>query len=61
MSKEEEGQLLSLSEDQRKLVAENDRKMKNEYLAAAPHITHGTVKNNEKYQAYMAMVRGATK
>ena len=43
------------------LVAENDRKMKNEYLAAAPHITHGTAKNNEKYQSYMAVVKAATK
>jgi hypothetical protein len=49
MTKAEEGELLSLSDDQKKLVADNDRKLKNEYLAAAPHITHGTVKNNEKY------------
>ena len=50
-----------MSDDQRKLVAENDRKLKNEYLAAAPHITHGTVKNNAKYQAYMTMVKSSTK
>lgn len=61
MTKEEEGNLLSLSEDQRKLVADNDRKMKNEYLASAPAISHGTVKNNEKYHAYMTMVKAATK
>ena len=61
MTKEEEGQLLSLSEDQKKSVAESDRKMKNEYLAAAPLISHGTVKNNEKYTAYMNMVKSATK
>jgi hypothetical protein len=42
-------------------VTDNDRKLKNEYLAAAPHITHGSVKNNEKYLAYMSMVKAATK
>jgi len=56
MTKEEEGELLSLSADQKKIVSDNDRKLKNEYLAMAPHITHGTVKMNEKYKEYMGMV-----
>lgn len=49
MTKAEEGALLSLSVEQKKIVGDNDRKLKNEYLAAAPHITHGSVKLNEKY------------
>ena len=36
LSAEEEGKLLQLTADQKGIVAENDRKMKNEFLAAAP-------------------------
>jgi hypothetical protein len=61
MTKEEEGKLLSLSEEQKKIVGDNDRKLKNEFLAAAPHIAHGAVKNNEKYRSYMQMVQSATR
>jgi hypothetical protein len=61
MTKEEEGKLLSLSEEQKKIVGDNDRKLKNEFLAQAPHITHGTVKNSEKYRNYMQMVQSATR
>lgn len=61
MTKAEEGALLSLSVEQKKIVGDNDRKLKNEYLAAAPHITHGSVKLNEKYMQYMTMVQAATK
>lgn len=56
LSAEEESALLSLTEEQKKIVADNDRKYKNEFLAVAPAITHGTVKNTEKYQGYMTMV-----
>ena len=61
MSKEEEAKMLSLSSEQKKIVAENDRKMKNEFLAAAPQVSHGTVKSNDKYKQYMTMVHAATK
>lgn len=61
MTKEEEGKMLSLSADQKKIVSENDRKLKNEYLAAAPHITHGSVKLHEKYKEYMSHVQSHTK
>ena len=36
LSAEEEGKLLSLSATQKGIVAENDKKMKNEFLTAAP-------------------------
>jgi hypothetical protein len=49
MTAAEEGALLSLSESQKKIVGDNDRKAKNEFLATPPHIGHGTVKANEKY------------
>ena len=61
MSAEEEAKLLSLSAQQKQIVAENDKKMKNEFLAQAPAIAHGTVKNTDKYKSYMSMVQGATK
>ena len=61
LSPEEEGKLLSLSTDQRQIVAENDKKMKNEFLAAAPPISHGTIKMSDKYKSYMNMVQTATK
>jgi hypothetical protein len=52
---------LSLTAEQRQLVADNDRKMKNEFLMAAPAISHGTVKMSDKYKNYMNMVTSATK
>lgn len=61
MTKEEESAMLSLSDEQKKIVGENDRKIKNEFLATAPHITHGSVKNHDKYKSYMQMVQTATR
>ena len=60
LTAEEEGKLLSLSEDQKKLVVENDRKIKNEFLATAPAVSHGSLKMSEKYKNYMSMVHSAT-
>lgn len=53
LSAAEESDLLSLTQEQRGIVAENDRKMKNEFLAAAPQISHGSIKNSDRYKAYM--------
>jgi len=36
LSAAEEGKLLSLTSAQKSIVAENDKKMKNEFLVAAP-------------------------
>lgn len=57
MSKAEEAKLLSLSDAQKRIVAENDRKMKNEFLTAAPVITHGGVKMHDKYKSFVAMAQ----
>ena len=59
MSAAEESALLSLSASQKASVAENDRKLKGEFLGAAPAISHGTVKNTDAYQSYMTMVSAA--
>jgi len=61
LSVEEEGALLSLSPEQRIIVAENDRKAKNEFLAAAPAVSHGALKLSDPYKSYMNMVGAATK
>jgi len=61
LSAAEESALLALSADQKKIVAENDRKHKNEFLCSAPDIKHGTVKNTDKYKSYMGMVHSSTK
>lgn len=60
LSKEEESKLLALTADQKKIVVENDRKLKNEFLGAAPAINHGTVKETAKFKAYVAMAKSST-
>lgn len=59
LSAEEESKLLQLTEEQKKIVVENDRKMKHEFLAQAPAINHGTIKMHDKYKSYMSMVQSA--
>jgi hypothetical protein len=61
LSIEEETKLLALSSEQKKVVAENDKKLKNEFLTTAPAITHGTVKGSEKYKSYITLVQNSTK
>jgi hypothetical protein len=61
LTAEEEGKLLSLTAAQKATVAENDRKMKTEFLTAAPQISHGTIKASEKYLSYMTMVKTTAK
>jgi len=61
LSVEEEQKLLALTTEQRKIIAENDRKMKNEFLTQAPAINHGAVKMNEKYKSYVSMAHASTK
>lgn len=60
LTKEQETELFALSDDQRKTLAENDKRMKNEFLQAPPAITHGSIKMHDKYKHYMKMVHAAT-
>lgn len=53
LSAEEEGKLLSLSSEQRRIIADSDRKSKSEYLAAPPNINNPGVKSHEKYKQYV--------
>lgn len=60
LSKEEETALLSLSDDQRKMLADKDKAVKNEFLQGAPAISHGGVKMHPKFKNYMKMAKEAT-
>lgn len=61
MSAQEEASLLSLSEEQKRIVGDNDRKLKQEFLGAAPHITHGAVKMHDKYKSYVQMAAAGSR
>jgi len=52
---------MALSDDQRKALAESDKRMKNEFLQSPPAISHGAIKMHDKYKSYMKMVGDATK
>jgi hypothetical protein len=60
MTVQEEQALMQLNDEQRRIIADNDRKLKNEFLQTPPGITHGGVKNHEKFQNYMNSVKLAT-
>lgn len=59
LTREEEIAILALSDEQRKLLASSDKKMKNEFLKTPPNITHGAIKGHDKYKSYMKMVEEA--
>jgi len=61
LSVEEEGKLMSLNPDQRKVIAENDRKAKTDYINLVPNINNPGVKNHEKYKQYVNSVSGSQK
>ena len=61
LSNEEESALLALTKEQQKLVADNDRKLREEFLTKAPAINHGVVKMHEKYKNYMSLVQSVKK
>ena len=50
LSKQEESALFSLSADQKKLIADGDRRVKTEFLATAPSIASASVKNSDVYK-----------
>ncbi len=55
LTPEEESVLLSLSEDQKKLVSANDKRAKLEYLSKQPNITNASVKAHDKYHEFVNM------
>ena len=60
LTREEEIAILGLTDEQRKMLADQDRKLKNEFLNTPPAFTHGGVKLHDQYTAYLKMVHEAT-
>ena len=56
LSAEEESKLLSLNADQKRIISENDRKAKNEFLGKVPNINNPGIKVHDKYKAHAAYV-----
>lgn len=61
LSPEEESKLLALSSDQRRIVSDQDRKAKIEYLGAQPNINNPGIKLHEKYKSFVDMVHNVHK
>lgn len=60
LTAQEEQALLALTDEQKSLIAANDRSIKNEFLRTPPAITHGSVKGHDKFKSYMKAVHIAT-
>jgi hypothetical protein len=56
LSAEEESKLLSLTTEQRRTIADMDRKAKIEYLGTVPNINNPGIKSHDKYKSYVDMV-----
>lgn len=56
LSSEDESRLLSLSPEQKKLIQDQDRKAKHDYLGTLPNIQNPGVKAHDKYKRYAEML-----
>ena len=56
LSAAEESKLLSLTPEQRRIIADQDRKAKVDYLGTAPNINNPGIKSHEKYRNFVDMV-----
>ena len=61
LSAEEESNLLSLTPEQRRSVADNDRKSKIDYLGAIPNLNNPGIKSHDKYKTFVDMVNNIHK
>jgi hypothetical protein len=61
LSAAEESKLLSLTTEQRRVIADQDRKAKADYLGTAPNINNPGIKSHEKYRNYVDMVHNIHK
>ena len=57
LTKLEESTLFSLSADQKKLIADGDRRAKTEFLSAAPSIASAGVKNSDVYKGIVTRMK----
>lgn len=58
LTPEQESEMLSLTEDQRKGVAQMDRAAKEAYLTAVPHVTSQGLKSQAKFQKFVKYLSG---
>ena len=56
LSAAEESKLLSLTPEQRRIIADQDRKAKVDYLGTAPNINNPGIKSHDKYRNFVDMV-----
>jgi hypothetical protein len=56
LTPEEESKLLSLTTEQRRTIADMDRKAKIEYLSTVPNINNPGIKSHEKYKNFVDIV-----
>lgn len=56
LSAAEESKLLSLTAEQRRIVADQDRKAKVDYLGTVPNVNNPGIKSHEKYRSFSDMV-----
>ena len=56
----EESKLLSLTADQKRIIADMDKKAKTDYLHAIPSINNPGVKMNPKFKAYTQSIGGGS-
>lgn len=56
LSPAEESKLLSLTADQKRIVSDNDKKAKAEFLHTAPSLNNPGLKSNSKFKAYVQSV-----
>ena len=61
LTPEQESELLSLTNDQKKSVAQMDRAMKDAYLTAVPHVTSQGLKSQAKFQKFVKFLSGLNK
>ena len=58
ISAEEESKLMSLTSDHRRIIADNDRKAKQEYLQKLPSVSNPGVRMHPKYQSFASQLGG---
>ena len=55
----EETKILSLKDDQKKVIIDGDKREKQSYLAAVPNINHPSIKSHPKFVAFTESVKAS--
>lgn len=59
LSAQEESKLLSLNADQKRIIADGDRKAKQEFLQQVPSINNPGIKTHQKYKSFASQVHAS--